>query len=104
MTNIYWTEMKKLHNMLEEEGIPHKIIKDVFDGYQLVYPDEKNPVCDVICHEYSYGGKKGLLEMSGLCPEDEEGIIGFMTAKQCYRKIYKHFMKNLDDLDYAPWG
>ena len=61
------TEMTTLIDKLTIANIPFELTTDCCgnENNQIWYPSHDKSVCDVICHEYSYGGTKGLLEMMG---------------------------------------
>ena len=97
-------QLYKLHEMLDDAGIPHKYL-----GGQLVYygpegePDRApgafygagvDSVCSVI--DYGYGSDEGLLEISGLMTEEEyeetgDSVLGWLTAENVFERIKKHF-------------
>ena len=96
MIKIDFTEMRKLQRMLDEANIPYDIHK-LFNGEQIEYfghgdmfKDER--VCDVICHEYSYGVEQGLLEMMGLC-DTVDNVEGYLTAEEVFERIKKDWDK-----------
>lgn len=41
---------------------------------------------DVICHKYSYGGDRGLLEIMAPFAENEDGVVGYLTAEDVINK------------------
>ena len=90
-------EIKKLALMLIEAEIPFQITKDAEDNEanQIWYPSKKNNVCDVICHRYSYGHERGLLEMMGLTTKEEDeiyfGVVGYLTAEEVFERIAYHY-------------
>lgn len=84
-------EMNKLIELLEENGIPFETELDIFGGIQVFYPNEENAICDVICHEFSFGGNKGLLEMMGLVECDDDAVEGYLKAKEVFKRIQKHY-------------
>lgn len=87
-------EIVKLSKMLDKEGIPHEDMQ-IFDGLQVNYPNKKDCVCDAICHSFSYGHEEGLLEIMGLVDEDcGDDVQGYLTAKEVFKRIKKHFNKN----------
>lgn len=66
-----FTEIFRLETMLEKAKIPF-VFRELFGGYQIVYPEiGENKICDVILHESSYGRKQGLLEIMGLVDEEK---------------------------------
>lgn len=86
------TEMTKLITLLLNSDIPFDLTTDSMGNQhnQVWYPSRDNVVCDVICHEYSYGGKDGFLEMMGLLTDEEsecDSVIGWLTADEVYRRI-----------------
>ena len=86
------TEMTKLITLLINSDIPFDLTTDAMGNQhnQVWYPSRDNTVCDVICHEYSYGGKDGLLEMMGLLTDEEaegDSVLGWLTADEVYRRI-----------------
>lgn len=90
------TEMNKLIEMLNNANIPFELTADILDNEnnQVWYPSYKNPICDVICHQYSYGGEKGLLEIMGLLTEEEaeyDSVIGYLTAENIFKRIEQHY-------------
>lgn len=51
-------------------------VKNVFDGFQELYRFPNGFGASVICHEFSYGGDRGLLELAVL---DLNGDLCFST-------------------------
>lgn len=86
-------EIVKLSKMLDKEGIPHEDMQ-IFDGLQVNYPNKENCVCDAICHSYSYGHEQGLLEIMGLTEDEDDDVEGYLTAKEVFKRIKKHYKKN----------
>ena len=84
------TEMEKLIELLESANIPFET-DIVFGTTQVCYPNCENVVCDAICHQYSYGHEKGLLEIMGLVDDDEDSVEGYLTAQQVFDKIQVHY-------------
>lgn len=41
---------------------------------------------DAICHNHSYGGREGLIEIMGL-PQCEGDVIGYLTAKEVLNMV-----------------
>ena len=71
-------EMTKLIIVLNTLGIAHTVIYQTEwnNAPQVWFNDD----FDVVCHEYSYGGKDGLLEMWDRNGEDDD-VVGYLTAK-----------------------
>lgn len=85
--------------MLEQEKIPFEF-EDCHSGYHLSYPDNtKNRVCSVVEHGFSYGAEDDKLEIMGLLTDeekeadvgDESSVAGFLTAKDVFSRIKKHY-------------
>lgn len=91
-----YKEIFLLKEMLEKENIPF-IFRNLFDGFQICYPDIKNKVCSVIEHEGSYGHNQDRLEIMGLISDEEtnDDVLGYLTAEDVFNRIYKHFKENI---------
>ena len=91
-TKITDTEMTKLINMMTKANIPFELTTDVYNNIdnQLWYPSYKERVCDVICHEGSYGGDMGLLEIMGLICEEGD-VKGWLTAEEVFERIKEDY-------------
>ena len=96
------TQMATLAEKLTQAGIPFETVymdKNIFSRAgesvpQIYYPNREDPVCDVICHKYSYGGDHGLLEIMGLVSEDcDDSVEGYLTAEEIFQRIKKDFEK-----------
>lgn len=85
-----FTEIYKLKEMLDAEGIPNTLAP-LWDGLQIkVYTDtdKTEKFDDVVLHSGSHGCEAGLLETYGLNDCD-----GYETAKQVF-KGWKKFLRN----------
>lgn len=91
-----YNEIFLLKKKLEKENIPF-IFRDLFDGFQICYPDIKNRVCSVIEHEWSYGHEQDKLEIMGLISDEEtdDDVLGYLIAEDVYNRIYKHYEENI---------
>ena len=91
-----YKEIFRLKEMLEKEKIPF-IFRNIFDGFQICYPDIKNKVCSVIEHKGSYGHNQDLLEIMGLLSDGEtdDDVLGYLTAEDVFNRIYKHYKENI---------
>ena len=102
-------EIIRLHEMLNEANIPHKVFGNwiVYPSYQIVIEKDGTRLCDAICHYGSYGYEEGLIEiMGGLTEEERENdhVLGHLTAdevfkrfKYCYENntsLYKEVLEN----------
>ena len=76
-------EFEKLVKWLSKNDYNY-ILTDLCGGDQvIIYTEDGERFCDVICHKYSYGYEQGLLEMMGR-PVNTEGCVkGYLTAKDC---------------------
>jgi hypothetical protein len=85
-------EMTKLLMVLEALNIPHEVITQWTGTPQILYPNAKELKMDVICHEFSYGGRDGLLEIAGLLTDEEaeyDDVVGYLTAENVLARILK---------------
>lgn len=87
-----YKEIFRLKEMLEKKNIPF-IFRNIFDGFQICYPDIKNRVCSVIEHEGSYGHNQDLLEIMGLLTDGEtdDDVLGYLNAENVFERIRKHY-------------
>lgn len=88
-----FVEIKKLHKMLNEAGIPHTFGEFPMPycvGYQIrIYADEEltNEIDDCVCHTGSHGYSEGLLETFSL-----NECAGWETADEVFegwKKMYQ---------------
>ena len=86
------TQMNKLMNLLDIAEIPYEVTENLGTP-QVWYPSRKNVVCDVICHQYSYGGRDGLLEIMGLVNEEDIGdeVEGYLDAIEVFCRIFNNY-------------
>lgn len=79
MNGINQTEMIKLIQILTKKGVPFKVYFS-YDGLAICAP---NGEWDVICHKYSYGHERGLLELKSYkYIHTEDNIRGWMSADE----------------------
>lgn len=92
---MFEKEINKLANLLDNAGIPYEM-EELCGGWLLCYPTKKDRKSDVICHKYSYGHEKGLLEMMGLVPDDweDDDVQGYMTAEEVFEVWNKHYQEH----------
>lgn len=74
------TEMDKLDAALTEMGIEHTYDHEYMGGTQIVVREDGKYHWDAICTPYSYGFKKGLLEVMGKPLLGKNGVAGHLTA------------------------
>lgn len=91
-----YKEIFRLKEMLEKENIPF-VFRNLFDGFQICYPNIKNKVCSVIEHEGSYGHNQDKLEIMGLLYDEEtdDDVLGYLSAENVFNRIYKHYKENV---------
>ncbi len=90
-----YSEILKLHEMLEKSGIPHEII-DLYDGWQIICPSKDNMAADAIEHYASYGGSYNLIEIMGLLTDEEkqyDSAVGYLTAEEAFERFEADFKK-----------
>lgn len=96
---MMYTEIKRLHAMLDEAGIPNDFWATdagYEKSYHLCYPDvEKGvTVCSVIQSPFSYGGEDNRLEIMGLLTDEEreeDDVVGWLTAEEVFARIAFHW-------------
>ena len=99
--NDKYKEIIRLHEMLEENDIPH-VIRRWMDGWMVCYPVARpleNCVMDAIEMTGSYGAGEDKLEIQGLLtPEEEErdSVAGYLTAENVFERIKKHWDTQLE--------
>lgn len=95
VTKEEYTEIIRLHNMLEKAEIPHSFEK-LYDGYQVIYPNTERRIADAIEHSGSYGEKENLLEIMGLLTEEElkeSSVAGYLSAENVFKRMEKDWRK-----------
>lgn len=94
--NPAYQEIFKLHWMLVEHNIPHRI-RRCMDGWQVIYPDREDWIMDAIEHCGSYGNNQDKLEIMGLLTPEEEvfdSVVGHLTAEEVFERIQNHYSNN----------
>lgn len=88
------SELDKLEKYLRENGYKvERIDSDVPEGYchqVIVFDDDGNRKWDAVCHFWSYGYEKGLLEVYGetvVFPEDGDAVAGWLTAEDVIDRL-----------------
>ena len=78
----FFAEISALANGLMARGIGFEF-RTLYSGYQIICDD-----WDAICHEYSYGGKNGLIEIMGsIVKTEDDDVEGCLTAKEILNRI-----------------
>ena len=104
-----YNEIFKLKKMLEKSLVPFEwkeFDKPSKQGFQILYPNDKNRVCSVIEHSFSYGNEKDLLEIQGLLTADEEecdSVLGNLTADDVFQRILSHWKGTKEKNTYRPF-
>lgn len=74
--------IKKLHEMLIEAKIPHTYDR-LYNGHQIKVLGNS-----IISHEFSYGGKSGLLEVMGsISQAEDDDVDGWLFAEEVFARI-----------------
>ena len=89
--SINVAEILKLADMLDSANIPYES-EELWGGIHIEYPNKENCVCSVICHDFSFGGHLGLLEIMGLTDDDD--VQGYLTAQDVYNRIAIHYLSS----------
>lgn len=50
-------------------------------------PQADERIGDAVCHFGSYGHQEGLIEVMGYPFDDEEDVVGFLTAEEIIHQI-----------------
>ena len=85
----YLTEIKKLADGLMEKGIQFTFTT-LDKGYQIVVNDPKTREYkwDAVCHSFSYGNDRGLLEIMGeIVENDYDSVEGWLTAEDILKRL-----------------
>lgn len=79
---MYKNEITKLANELIEKGIAFEFVP-IWDGWQI-----RTDEWDAVCHSYSYGHEKGLLEIMGsIVTVDDDAVEGRLTADDILARL-----------------
>ena len=70
--------IKNIHKLLEEEGISHKIVNDLFDGIEsdLKHKVNLNTKKDLLIYSYQVAGTVGLMMAKILKVNDKQSLRG----------------------------
>ena len=99
--NSDYKEILKLKQMLEDNGIPHELIRNM-DGWQVCYPQFEKFKCSAIETFASYGRHQDLIEIMGLFTKEENeaghgGVIGYLTAEDVFKRIKADYEKEKEN-------
>lgn len=85
--SINLTELFKLAAGLHARG-KRVEVRSLCGGAQVIVCNDKNEIeWDAICHSYSYGGDRGLIEIMGGPVEDSDDVEGYLTADEILARI-----------------
>lgn len=107
---MYSSEIVKLVYLLQKMMIPF-VIDKIWGGWIIKVKVGERPgdIIDAVCHQYSHGGKSGLLEiMGGLTAQEEESssVLGWLCAEEVARRFkwcYEHkSMTYIEDKTVRP--
>lgn len=83
-------ELNKLEQYLKQNGYEYKRIDDdqhYMCFHQLIVFKNGKRIFDVVCHLWSYGGEKGLLETMGVITPKGEDAEGSLTAEDVIKRM-----------------
>lgn len=87
--NMAYTEITRLHVMLEDNRIPH-LFRRLYDGWQVCYPEDKERKISAVQHCFSYGAHENRIEIAGgITPADgtSDIVLGHLTAEDVFGRI-----------------
>jgi len=94
------TEMNKLIYLLAENKIPFEVAAHIFNGEASIIicsPSVENCLIDAVSHNFSYGGKDGLIEIYDRTANDPFGSIdGWLGAEGAlvhFKRVLKNYEK-----------
>lgn len=101
---VDYKEIFKLKVMLDNASIPYEFIdrsyvisnEIKYPSYQIIVykQSSKDRLISVVEGFGTYGGQDDLLEIMGCLTEKEEqedSVLGFLTANEVFERIKKHF-------------
>ena len=84
--NFYDVVADEMENLLTKNNIEYTR-KPIYEGWQFYIRGTDG---DIICHDYSYGGKDGLWESMGF-DWDEEDVTGYLTAQEVVSRLKEYY-------------
>lgn len=86
------TEIDKLVKILTIQGVCCPVdwkVEELYGRPQIIFlkPQTNERIGDAVCHFGSYGHEKGLIEVMGYPFDDEEDVVGFLTAEEVIHQI-----------------
>ncbi len=93
-TEVDCTEIKKLIESLQAKDIPFES-HELDGGLQVYYPSFENHKVSAITTPYSFGGRRGLIEIMGLLTESEQKndeVLGHLYAANVLARIEADYL------------
>lgn len=88
------SEIEKLEDMIRKQHPEWNItVEPFFEGYKLLLRLNDENVCTAVCHYYSYGGTRGLLEFEDLSRETD--LVGWLSAEEAL-VLFEEAMARMD--------
>ena len=90
------TELNKLAVMLARAGIPFEIKAfniDKMATWSIVYPCDALKKISAVSHQYSYGGRSGLIEILEI---ERNEAVGFLSAESAF-EWFKDFNGGMEN-------
>lgn len=85
LSDLPYTEMGDLRNMvLLRHPKWDARFCGINGGLQIIFFKRGRRVCDVVLHEWSYGGEDGLLEFYA-----GDDVTGYLNAEEAYAEVVK---------------
>lgn len=85
--------MNELIKELIKKEIPFEVtVQSLFNAISVLSPSIEDPCIDAICHEGSYGGEQGLIEIMYHKLDVQDDVVGYLTpaeAAVCFETAYK---------------
>ena len=85
--------MNELIKELIKKGIPFEVtVQSLFNAISVLTPSIEDPAIDAICHEGSYGGQRGLIEIMYHKLDVQDDVVGYLTPEEaavCFETAYK---------------
>lgn len=86
------TEIDKLIKILTTQGVCCPIdwkVEELYGRPQIIFlrPQTDERIGDAVCNFGSYGHQEGLIEVMGYPFDDEEDVVGFLTAEEIIHQI-----------------
>ena len=86
MSILVKSEITKLAVLLAKADIPFELVAWTTNGeptIQIASPSKENCTVDAVCHQFSYGGPSGLIEI--MSKDIEDDVRGWLTAEEAFK-------------------